>query len=337
MGIIRNLLSLFSGGTGEVKVSEQLLFDKVIGFKGIIDGAGASTIVQNVAVALADTTRYKICVVDTNMLYPCQFDLLGCSGDTKEDILDYSRGVKIGNIVNETKYGSVYHVGFRDRTVIDLVAVTESLDTFDKLLNELKMYYDIILVDLSHEQSNFATEAAIKCNKIFMICDESIKSTSNLVHSYNYITTLGVSLSKCKRIILNKTTTINTGIRTTISDLKLEIFGEIPFSEVIYKQGVSGAPFYGIATRDANITEAHVLISKLVKDIIEETPTNSKNIIKGKQNKDDISSQEIDFDMEIQEEEKPQIKYSEHDIMGNGEIEPPPYFEEEPTFSGGED
>lgn len=321
---------MFSGGTGEVQVSEQLLFDKVIGFKGVVDGAGASTLVQNVAIALSDTTRYKICVVDTNMLYPCQFELLGCSDDIKYDVLDFDRGIKIGNIVNDTKYSNISVVGFKDRTVVDLVAVTEGLNTYDKLLQELKMYYDIILVDLSHEPSNFATEAAIKCNKIFMVCDESLKCTSNLVHAYNYITTLGVSITKCKRIILNKTTAINTGIRGTISELKLEVFGEIPFSENIYKQGVAGKPFYGLATRDGTITEAHVLINRLLKDIIEDTPVNRKNL---KDSNEVVPSKEIDFSEGVEETEPKEpvknYRYSEHDISGNGE----PTEDEEPTFS----
>ena len=335
MGIIRNLLSLFSGGTGEVRVSEQLLFDKVIGFKGVVDGAGASTIVQNIAAALSDTTHYKICVIDTNMLYPCQFELLGCSGDNKYDIIDYTRGIKIGEIVNESRHGNVSVVGFKDRTVVDLVAVTETLGDFDKLLNELKMFYDIILIDLSHEPSNVATQAAIKCNKIFMVCDESVKSTSNLIHAYNYITTLGVSLTKCRRIILNKTTAINTGIRGTISDLKLEIFGEIPFSEAIYNRGVAGKPFYGMATRDSTITEAHILIEKLRKDIIEETPLNRKNLKDSKEKHSKETVAEIDFSNEdsesIEEPIKEKLTYSEPDVFGKGESQD----DVEPVFSDG--
>ena len=118
MGIIKSMLSLFSGGTGEMQVFDQLLFNKVIGFKGIVDGAGASTIVQNVAVALSDKTRYKVCVLDTNMLYPCQFELLGSSDDKSVDIIDFDKGVKIGDILCDTKYSNVSVVGFKNRTFI---------------------------------------------------------------------------------------------------------------------------------------------------------------------------------------------------------------------------
>lgn len=295
MGMFSELLALLSGGKGEVTVSEQLLFDKVIGFKGITDGCGASTMVQNVAAALGDYTKYKICVVDTNMLYPCQHGLLGSADDTA-DILDFARGKNFGEIVNSTALNNVYTVGFKDRTIVDLVAVTEDARTFDRLLDELKVFYDIILIDLSHEPSNFAAQAAIKCNKIFMVCDTSMKATSNIVKSYNYMTTLGVSLAKCKRVILNKTINVTSGVNAIMEELKLEKFGEIPFSDVIYKQGVSGKPYYGVPSRDAGVTQAHLLLDKIVKDIIEESPKNDNKLKKSSK-----KVQEIDFSIEEEE------------------------------------
>ena len=331
MGFFSELLSLLSGGSGEVIVSEQLLFDKVIGFKGVTDGCGASTLVHNVAAALNDNTKYKICVVDTSMLYPCQHELLG-SSDDKPDILDFSRGIDFGEIVNATRYDNVYTVGFKDRTVVDLVAVTESTSTYDKLLDELKRFYDIILVDLSHEPSNFATQAAIKCNKIFMVCDTSLKATSNIVKAYNYITTLGVSLTKCKRVIINKATSMNTGIGSILSELKLETFGQIPFSELIYKQGVAGRAFYGLATIDADITAAHVLLEQLIKDIVEESPRNVKKLKKDKRKKAEVAEVNFEDDdtAQSQQEESKPVTYSDHNIYAD-------ISEDEPVFSEGDD
>lgn len=335
MGIFSDLLSLLSGGKGEVEVSEQLLFDKVIGFKGITDGCGASTLVQNVAAALSDATKYKICVVDTNMIYPCQHALLG-GVEVHDDILDFARGKNFGEIVSATTINNVYTVGFLDRTIIDLVAVTEDAGTFDKLLEELKIFYDIILIDLSHEPSNFAVQAAIKCNKIFMVCDTSAKAISNIVKAYNYLTTLGVSLTKCKRIILNKAINVSSGVNSIFEQLKLEKFGEIPFSDVIYKQGVSGKPFYNIASMDAGVTQAHILLDKLVKDIVEESPKNDKKLKKVK--KTEAKVQEIDFS------EDDNTGNTENEVDNSKQMAVPMVYKktdetdmDEPVFSGGGD
>ena len=63
MGLLSKVLSTISGNN-DLKISEQLLFDKVIGFKSIVPGCGASTILQNVAIALSESTKFNICVLD---------------------------------------------------------------------------------------------------------------------------------------------------------------------------------------------------------------------------------------------------------------------------------
>ena len=93
MGLLGKVLSTISGNN-DLKISEQLLFDKVIGFKSIVPGCGASTILQNVAIALSESTKFNICVLDTNFMYPIQYPLL-CAGELKNkendlDILDFS-------------------------------------------------------------------------------------------------------------------------------------------------------------------------------------------------------------------------------------------------------
>lgn len=278
MGLLKDLLGLFSGG-GERKLSEQLLFDKVIGFKGVVEGVGATTMLYNVAVALSENTKYRVCVIDTNMLYPCLFEMLGVkTGEdtTKGDIMDYARGTSLGKIVYDTKYNNIAMTGFIKRTVIDMVSVMEDVSLYDKLLAELKNFYDIILVDISHETTNFATESAIKCNKIFIVADLSLKCTSNIYNSLSYLATLGVSMSKCRRVILNKTESVNTAVKSTFNDLGIRCVGEIPFSRAIYVQGIKGRPFYGLATRDGGVTKAHIVLNDLLDDILEKTPLNEK-------------------------------------------------------------
>ena len=73
MGFLSKLIGTISGGS-KMEVSEQLLYDKVIGFRGIVPGVGTSTIVQNVAEALSDTTNYSICVLDVSFMYASQYN-----------------------------------------------------------------------------------------------------------------------------------------------------------------------------------------------------------------------------------------------------------------------
>ena len=114
MGVLSKLLGAVSGNHN-LKISEQLLFDKVVGFRGIVPGCGTSTIVQNVAIALSEKTNFTICVLDTNFLYPVQYPLLVSTEakDKEKDFLDYSG--ELSDIIIETQYNNVYLVHLSER------------------------------------------------------------------------------------------------------------------------------------------------------------------------------------------------------------------------------
>ena len=123
MGLLSKVLSTISGNN-DLKISEQLLFDKVIGFKSIVPGCGASTILQNVAIALSESTKFNICVLDTNFLFPIQYPLL-CAKDmnSKEkepDILDFAGDMS--KIVRNTSYPNIYIAQLENRTVVDMLS-----------------------------------------------------------------------------------------------------------------------------------------------------------------------------------------------------------------------
>ena len=168
MGLLSKVLSTISGNN-DLKISEQLLFDKVIGFKSIVPGCGASTILQNVAIALSESTKFNICVLDTNFLFPIQYPLL-CAKDmnSKEkepDILDFAGDMS--KIVRNTSYPNIYIAQLENRTVVDMLSGKDTEANITKLIANLKTYFDIILVDLCAEMTNVNIYSAIKCNKIF--------------------------------------------------------------------------------------------------------------------------------------------------------------------------
>ena len=71
MGLVK-FLGVMSG-EGAVDVQEAMLFNKVIGFRGIVEGVGASTIVQGLAHAFSDRTRLRVCVIDTSVFVQSVF------------------------------------------------------------------------------------------------------------------------------------------------------------------------------------------------------------------------------------------------------------------------
>lgn len=277
MGLLSKVLSTISGNN-DMKISEQLLFDKVIGFRSIVPGCGASTVLQNVAIALSESTKFNICVLDTNFLYPIQYPLL-TSSDMKQkekepDVLDFAGDMS--QIVRNTSYPNIYIAQLEKRTVVDMLSGKDTESNITKLIANLKTYFDIILVDLSHELTNVNIHSAIKCNKIFHIADTSLKCLYYIKKSINTMVTLGVPLAKCNKVIVNKMLdNVDLAVESTLKDAGLEVIGGIPLSMDIAIFCASGSRIYGGMSRDKGVTEFNKVINKVLENIVEKNPLNS--------------------------------------------------------------
>lgn len=278
MGVLSKLLNTLSGNNN-LKVSEQLLFDKVIGFRSIVPGCGASLVLQNTAIAISETTRFNVCVLDTNFLYPVQYPLLcstELSGKGKEpDILDYAGD--LAKVVRNSSYPNIYVVQLEHRTVIDMLSGKDTESGIVKLMAALKSYFDIILVDLSHELTNTNIHAAIKCNKIIHVADTSFKCLYNIKKSLNTVATLGVPLAKCNKVIVNKELeNVVLGVDNALTEAGLKIIGHIPLSMDVAIYSASAKRIYGAMSREKGISAFNVVIDNLLEDLLEKSPLNSE-------------------------------------------------------------
>lgn len=276
MGLLGSLLGSLSGNSN-LKISEQLLFDKVIGFRSIVPGCGASTVLQNVAIALSETTKFNICVLDTNFMYPIQYPLLA-STELKEgdpDVLDFSGD--LSKTTRGTTYPNVYIVQLENRSVIDMLSGKDTESGITKLMSNLKSYFDIILVDLSYELTNTAIYSAIKCNKIIMVADTSLKCLYYIKKSINTMVTLGIPLAKCNKVIVNKDLpNVVLGVDNALQDAGLEIIGHIPLSMDIAVSCATGKRIYGALSREAGISAFNVCVENLIDNVIEKSPLNAE-------------------------------------------------------------
>lgn len=288
MSILKKFLGVLSGGN-TLKVSEQLLFDKVIGFRGIVPGVGTSTIVQNVAIALSENTNCTVCVVDMNCLYPTQYPML-VSGDVminnaskpKKDLFDFSGDVS--EIVYTTSYRNVYTTGFSNRTVVDMLSAKDNEATFNQVIGALKSFFDIILIDLSYELTNMNTQAGVKCNKIINIADQSLKCVVNLKKSLNTSATLAIPFAKSNVVVLNKVAPdLVTDTVGLLKSINLDVIGEIGFSLDILKAGVSGKRLYSKNKTNEGYIEFNEVIDEIVRLIINPTPLTKDFFTEGKE------------------------------------------------------
>lgn len=279
MGFLSKLLGVISGNNG-VKVSEQLLFDKVIGFRGVTPGCGTSTIVQNVAIALSEQTNYSICILDTAYMYPTQYPMLvSKEAQRDKDMLDFSG--ELSDIVTITNQRNVSLVSMNNRNIADMLSATDSDLTVDKIVGALKSYFDVILVDLTYEMTNINTYSAIKCNRIFNITDQSLKSVYYLRKSLNMMVSLAVPIAKANRIIINKVVPdVLSNTSKVAEEAGLKVVGEIPLSYEIAKLGVTGKRIYTPKATNREIFLFSTVIDAIIEELLQVTPLNEKYISK---------------------------------------------------------
>lgn len=336
MGLLSKILSTMSGNN-DMKVSEQLLFDKVIGFRNIVPGCGASTLVQNMAIALSEKTKFNICVLDTNFLYPVQYPLLSSSELTSKnpDFLDFSG--ELSKVVRNTNYQNVYLAQLEHRTVVDMLSGKDTEVGITKFMANLKSYFDVILVDLSNEMTNIAIHSAIKCNRIYQVADTSLKCLYYIKKSINTMVTLGVPLAKANKVIINKELdNVVLGVDAALKDAGLEVIATIPLSNDIAVLGASGKRLYGALSKSRAVTEFNTCIEKILEDALEKTPLNiaytdvSKELAKMeaaqksmREHKEEIIEEEYDGDYseEILEEVEEDVESSGINLNKNDEVE----------------
>lgn len=275
MSFLSKLLGVVSGNSG-LKMSDQLLFDKVIGFRGVVPGVGTSTIVQNVAIALSEVTNFSICVLDTNFIYPTQYPMLVSSQDSKrKDYLDFEGDLT--PVTLQTSYRNVSLLTMSKRTVVDMMSNKDNELTVEKLMGSLKSYFDIILVDLSYEFTNVNIQTAIKCNRIINIADQSLKSIYHLKKSLNTMATLAVPLAKADKVVLNKVIPdVLSNTSGVITESGLKLIGEIPLSKELAIHGVSGKRIWASATANKDIHAFSEVINSIIDIIVQATPLNQQ-------------------------------------------------------------
>lgn len=275
MGLVGNMLGLISGGN-ELKLSENLLFDKVIGVRGIIDGVGVSTLVQNMAISIADTTSNTVCVVDTHMLAPAQEFLLGVQGDVKKDLLDYAKG-GLSEVVYRTRYSNVYLAMYHERELPDMLSSKECQRTISDFFEEVKSFFDIVIVDLSHEPTHACAESAIRCNRIYTVLTPSLTCLSVMQKSLNAAASLAVPLHKMHKCILNQTVTdVNSGVEAAIKKYDLNLMASIPYSEDIARLGVTGERIWGSFSRSRAVGSFNKALDIIKEDCMERNDLNQQ-------------------------------------------------------------
>lgn len=158
--------------------AKQLALGKVIGFRGVRENLGTTTLMTHVAREL-ESKGYDVCVLDLDFNSP---NPLMCPNKCNSFLKkwNYSKS-SVNDVYNKSKVsGNITYIGASEEnsiieflpTFVNVEYLNQKAELFEILFNELKMHFDVILVDMVPDLRN------IEVTKVLGYCNEVITTTA---------------------------------------------------------------------------------------------------------------------------------------------------------------
>lgn len=248
-----------TSGADVVRRTGFSLFYTVVGFKGVKDGLGTSTIVANTALALA-RVGLNVCVVDTSILNPCQDVLLKTDYFEKEmkDRLDwFDMGFTKLSVLHQSRYNSSISVlSFQDRNIIDLLSTKDDANLVSLAFDQLGSKFDIILVDLCNEPTNIATTAMQLSQKVIQVWSNAPQILMNVPSFMANNVILSCPTDKTRYVVTSMNVDdIPTDWEAIFKKYNVKHLAHVGMSLDIARVLATGKPVYDYASRSEDIQE----------------------------------------------------------------------------------
>lgn len=229
--IAKGVMQTLSG-----RENDYELYYKIIGFKGIKDGLGTSTLVANVAAVLA-SRGLRVCVVDTSMLNPTQDVLLG----GKQSDNDWGDIDADKSVVHTCEVSGVHILSFKRRTLIDLLSTFDTEELAVEAVHQLVPLYNVMLVDLCCETTQVGMRMLQLCNTVVQVWNDSYAVLRNLDGFISYMADQCCTLDKMRYVVTSMTSRgLGLNWEVLMKQYRVHHLGDIPLSEDICKDLACG-------------------------------------------------------------------------------------------------
>lgn len=224
--------------SGRGNVSVKPIINNLVAFMSSSSGAGASTLVANVA-RLIEKKGLSVAVVDLNIMFPSQHLYYKIPQE-----LDRSDLCSL--LLGKTDLGeSIYYSGntavilANNRGAMDYINLDEEryCETIDNALSNLSYQFDMVLVDCPLEITNAIVNTALfKVDNIYMVMDDGVQSIVNLTKIRNALDTFGIGWGKV-RFVMNKRTS-NFYNESNLDTAGVKLIEIVPFDLGIITSGL---------------------------------------------------------------------------------------------------
>lgn len=274
--VLNEILRQASGSTA-VRDLKYDIFYQIFAFKGVVEGIGTSTLVANVAQAIAQT-GLTVLVIDTSMLSPVQDILLNTSvnsevDNTTDERLDwFDMPYTKKSVLHISKLnGNISVLSFKGKkhTVIDMLSTTDSISLVDIALTQLHNKFDIILIDMTHELTSVATACLQQAQQVIQVWNDSPTALGNLEGFITNSVTLSCPLDKMRHVVFSKMSKDIIGnLDEVIKQYRLKSIAKNYVSEEVALQLVAGKSLWTLPSSDNMIKVYNDCVADIVCHIL---------------------------------------------------------------------
>lgn len=214
------------------------VLNNLIGFMSSSSGAGASTLVSNVA-SLIKKKGLSVAVVDLNLLYPSQHLYFDIPQElSRDDLLTLLSGKS--NLDSSICYSDdIAVIVANNRGIMDYVGADNkySVENLSNALDNLAYQFDVVLVDCPLDIANgYVNTALYKLDNLYIVMDDGVQSLVNIPKIHSCFDELAIVWNKCK-FIMNKRTS-NYYNESNLSKVGIQLVEIIPFDLGVLTSGL---------------------------------------------------------------------------------------------------
>ena len=232
--------------SGADRQTNKKLIDNFIVFTNAAGGTGTTTLITNVAYAMA-TQGFKVLLIDLNIMFPAIHAYFGIEQSidkNKPDLVSYLLGKSKLNESIDTTH-EVHLLYANNRNIMDEINCNENiaLDNFNQLITGVRKYYDVVLVDCPMRiDCRLQNNTFYNADAVYLVWDEGANCILNTEKIRRNMAITGIGLFTKMQVILNKRTGIFYS-KFALEKLNLNLTEIVPYEQDVVYDSLRGAIF----------------------------------------------------------------------------------------------